>query len=203
MCNCCTKNCHPIRPQFCTCHNSWAVVACAKLWPDWILEIKMRAFFCNISIMNWTLCEKGLQCRGMTAFGYEWKKWYISQRVIYLLLKYCENMLLSFRFPWSFLTRILTKHIPYFTHECEVWGVLCEFIVWSLSGLHFFSSCFISSLVIMDCLIKRFYLAYFVRLYTIMKLANNIRVSCFLILNIFYCNRVIFECQYDVAVAPS
>ena len=27
------------RLQFCTCHNSSAVVTCADLWPDWILTI--------------------------------------------------------------------------------------------------------------------------------------------------------------------
>ena len=27
----------PARSQICTCHDSWAVVACAKLWPDWII----------------------------------------------------------------------------------------------------------------------------------------------------------------------
>ena len=26
----------PIRPQICKCHDSWAVVTYAKLWPDWI-----------------------------------------------------------------------------------------------------------------------------------------------------------------------
>ena len=28
---------HPIRPQFCTCHDSWAVMTCAKLWLDLII----------------------------------------------------------------------------------------------------------------------------------------------------------------------
>ena len=32
----------PIRSQFCTCHDSWAVVACAKLWPYWILMFHVR-----------------------------------------------------------------------------------------------------------------------------------------------------------------
>ena len=27
------KNDYEIRSQFCTCHDSWAVVSCAKLWP--------------------------------------------------------------------------------------------------------------------------------------------------------------------------
>ena len=32
-----------IRLQFCTCHNSSVVVTCAKLWPDWIILIRIRA----------------------------------------------------------------------------------------------------------------------------------------------------------------
>ena len=52
---------------------------------------KWEHFFCNISIMNWTLCEKGLQCRGMTAFGYEWKKWFLKGLFIYYwnIVKIC------------------------------------------------------------------------------------------------------------------
>ena len=29
-----------VRSQFCTCHDSYAVVAYANLWPDSIIEIK-------------------------------------------------------------------------------------------------------------------------------------------------------------------
>ena len=32
-----------IRPQICTCHDSWAVVACAKLWPEWIIIFDVRS----------------------------------------------------------------------------------------------------------------------------------------------------------------
>ena len=32
-----------IRSQFCTWHNSWAVVPCAKWWPDWTIRIKIIA----------------------------------------------------------------------------------------------------------------------------------------------------------------
>ena len=34
ICCCYMKNVEEIRPQFCTCHDSWAVVTCANLWPD-------------------------------------------------------------------------------------------------------------------------------------------------------------------------
>ena len=32
-----------IRSEFCTCHDSWAVVRCAKFWPDLISTIHIRA----------------------------------------------------------------------------------------------------------------------------------------------------------------
>ena len=50
----------PIRPQLCTCHDSWAVVTCANLWPGWIIRIMIiiNGNFHDISIMNsWNLCE--------------------------------------------------------------------------------------------------------------------------------------------------
>ena len=31
---------HSIRSQFCTCHDSWAAVVCAKMWPDVIHQFK-------------------------------------------------------------------------------------------------------------------------------------------------------------------
>ena len=37
------RNNDPIRSQFCTCHDSSAVVACPKLWTDWITRIRIRA----------------------------------------------------------------------------------------------------------------------------------------------------------------
>ena len=37
---CCSnkKNYHQISSHICTCHDSSAVVTCAKLWPDWIFK---------------------------------------------------------------------------------------------------------------------------------------------------------------------
>ena len=35
----------PIRPQLCTCHDSWAVMTCAKLWPDLTNIFHMRATY--------------------------------------------------------------------------------------------------------------------------------------------------------------
>ena len=32
-----------IRSQFCTCHDIWAAMACAKLWHDWICFLHIRA----------------------------------------------------------------------------------------------------------------------------------------------------------------
>ena len=44
--SCCSflDNNDAIRPQFCTCHDSWAVGTCANLWPDCILRIKIKIF---------------------------------------------------------------------------------------------------------------------------------------------------------------
>ena len=36
-----------IRSQFCTCHDSSALVTCAKLGPDWIIWIKIRKLELN------------------------------------------------------------------------------------------------------------------------------------------------------------
>ena len=54
------KNCDQIRSQFCTCHNSWAVMACAKLWHDLIIVIiiKEKRFFRTSQFWaHITLCE--------------------------------------------------------------------------------------------------------------------------------------------------
>ena len=37
------KNNNEIRSQFCTCHDSSAVVTCANLRPDWIMRIMIKA----------------------------------------------------------------------------------------------------------------------------------------------------------------
>ena len=56
-----------IRSQFCTCHDSSAVMACAKLWPDWtiiILESPVWYIFFKISIISsqtiCTICPRPL-----------------------------------------------------------------------------------------------------------------------------------------------
>ena len=41
----------PIRPQICTCHDSWAVMAWANLWHDWI------TIFCIRTIHNLVIFE--------------------------------------------------------------------------------------------------------------------------------------------------
>ena len=42
-CSSLMNNNDPIRSQFCTCHDSCAVMTCAKLWPDWINRIVINA----------------------------------------------------------------------------------------------------------------------------------------------------------------
>ena len=36
------ENYDHLKSQFCTYHDSWAVMTCAKLWPDGIIGIQMR-----------------------------------------------------------------------------------------------------------------------------------------------------------------
>ena len=33
---------YPIKSQFCTCHDSWAVVTCVKFWRDFVIIIKVK-----------------------------------------------------------------------------------------------------------------------------------------------------------------
>ena len=40
-----------IKSQFCTCHDSWAAVKCAKLWLDWIIILCVRAN-CNLQDLD-------------------------------------------------------------------------------------------------------------------------------------------------------
>ena len=56
------RNNHPNRSKFCACHNSWAVVTCAKLWPDHIIRIKVRVkiVFSKIFMMSsWIVSKIG------------------------------------------------------------------------------------------------------------------------------------------------
>ena len=51
--NCSYVNNHnQIRSQFCTCHDSSAVMTCAKLWPDWIIKIKLKELKRTFTIMR-------------------------------------------------------------------------------------------------------------------------------------------------------
>ena len=42
---------YPIRSQFCTCHDSSAVMACAKLWPGLIIIVLVSAIFLEKNCM--------------------------------------------------------------------------------------------------------------------------------------------------------
>ena len=56
------RNNHIVRLQFCTCHDSCAAVACAKLWPDWHIEIYVKAnrISTRFSVMSsWIVCDMG------------------------------------------------------------------------------------------------------------------------------------------------
>ena len=51
---CCNFYCNdPVRSHFCTCHDSWAVMTCAKLWPDQTTISHLRAHDIFISFGLW------------------------------------------------------------------------------------------------------------------------------------------------------
>ena len=43
----------PVRPQICTCHDSWAVMTCANLWPDLTVIWDVRTIFIFTSFGFW------------------------------------------------------------------------------------------------------------------------------------------------------
>ena len=47
------NNIDQTRSQFCTCHDSWAVVACAKLWSDWIIRYEITVKSCFARFHLW------------------------------------------------------------------------------------------------------------------------------------------------------
>ena len=61
---CCSdiKTNDPITTQFCTCHDSSAVMTCAKLWYDLVIIVKVRVKFIFTKFQMWvhkTLCIMG------------------------------------------------------------------------------------------------------------------------------------------------
>ena len=56
---CCSymNNNEQIRSEICTCHDSWAVMTCAVFWPDWIIEVEMRA---KLILTRYQLCTHKL-----------------------------------------------------------------------------------------------------------------------------------------------
>ena len=42
-----------IKSQFCTCHDSWAVVTCAKLWLVWIIICHLKAMCILVRFGLW------------------------------------------------------------------------------------------------------------------------------------------------------
>ena len=72
---CCSylKSNDQIRSQFCTCHDCWAVMTCANLWPDWMIRLMrikitiMFFFFFLLIISSKKLC--GMIPRSIIATG--------------------------------------------------------------------------------------------------------------------------------------
>ena len=65
---CSYVNNYQIRSQFCTCHDSWAVVTCATLLSDWIVKIEAMVQCIFTSLQWWThkpfvKCSPGQQTK--------------------------------------------------------------------------------------------------------------------------------------------
>ena len=73
------KNNHLIRSQFCTCHDSSAVMTCANVWPDWIIRITItvKIFFrrfriwTHVLFVRWVLGPNVLEALYCTS-AYKW-----------------------------------------------------------------------------------------------------------------------------------
>ena len=88
----------PIRTQFCTCHNSLAVVTCANLWPDWIITIEIKAetistifqLWFHKVFVKWVLGHSHLFCQPavISIFSRGLILWDIME-------------ILQFAFPWG------------------------------------------------------------------------------------------------------
>ena len=65
----CMKTDNKFRSQTCTCHDSWAVMTCANLWPHWIIGIMIKTkrhqdsayglINCFWNGSRWGMCKTG------------------------------------------------------------------------------------------------------------------------------------------------
>ena len=60
----------PIRPQCCTCHDSWAVVACAKLWPDQMIIVRRAGLLWSQRDFEWRWSVPLFQCLTVLEFSF-------------------------------------------------------------------------------------------------------------------------------------
>ena len=62
---------HQIRSQFCTCHNR-SVMACAKLWPDQIIDLQVKT--ADTFILHVLRAHKPLY----VTLTSQWKQWHLK-----------------------------------------------------------------------------------------------------------------------------
>ena len=88
--------------QFCTCHDIWAVVTYAKLWPDGPLKIKIIASnnFHKISIIfSWIMCEMHSWEIAMFRIRFMWPPWGLPGS--------CRSQVGPMLAPWTLLSGCL------------------------------------------------------------------------------------------------
>ena len=118
--------------KFCTCHDSSAVMTCAKLWPDLIIIIIVKARIIFTRFQLWAHKTFAKQVPGNAhhqAAGYFWTEKYLLDvcHAIYKcwifnmiriswwflgplpLLFYCNSNYMLWWFPWVNLVRTLSR----------------------------------------------------------------------------------------------
>ena len=93
------ENNHLIRSQFCSCHDSSAAMACAKLRPDWINRIKIRTKTNRIFVRFQLWAPKPQNvCRGLSK-----KCLYIKELLnVHFSINYISLTVWVRYFMWSF-----------------------------------------------------------------------------------------------------
>ena len=106
------KNNNKMRSQFCTCHDSWAVVTCANLWPGWITEIMIKSEndFHKISIMSsWSTCTQWVpEVLQVTDLTSKWTVMCLADKP-YCGLLLATTLVIWFSHPNTFLFHSLFK----------------------------------------------------------------------------------------------
>ena len=101
------------RSEFCTCHDSWAVMACAKFWPDWNIIFHVRTIYISYKIWimsSWTMYGMGPWP------GDDWQfLWWSHSQHINDILR-LELTLLCYWYIFKSLNRVMVGIIKVMNH---------------------------------------------------------------------------------------